>query len=101
VILDIRYSVKHVPIRLTEERWEHILLNHQEFSYHDKELILDAIEAPEYVLSGRAGSLVAVVALGKGAYLHVYYKEKRDGSDGFIITARIRPKVNKRLIIWP
>jgi len=71
VILDIRYSVNRVPIRLTEERWEHILLNHQEFSYHDKELILDAIEAPEYVRSGRAGSLVAGVSLGKVAYLHV------------------------------
>ena len=100
MILDIRYSVNRVPIRLTEERWEHILLNHQEFSYHDKELILDAIERPEYILSGRAGSLVAVVALGKAAFLHVYYKERRDRGDGFIITARIRPKINKRLIIW-
>jgi len=100
VILDIRYSVNRVPIRLTEERWEHILLNHQEFSYHDKELILDAIERPKYILSGRAGSLVAVVALGKAAFLHVYYKERRHRGDGFIITARIRPKINKRLIIW-
>lgn len=100
MILGIAYSVNGVPIRLTEERWEHILLNHQEFSFHDSSLVLEAVENPEYILSGRAGSLVAVVVLGRAAYLHVYYKEKRDASDGFFITARQRPEMNKRLVIW-
>ena len=99
-MLGIVSSINGVPVRLTEERWEHILLSHSEFSYHDLDTVLEAVKNPEFILSGRAGSLVAVVVLGRDACLHVYYKEKRDMSDGFIITARIRPEMNKRLVIW-
>jgi hypothetical protein len=38
--------------------------------------------------------------LGKQGYLHVVYREL-DRTDGFIITAFIARKVNKRAIIWP
>ena len=63
--LGVVSSIKGVPIRLTEERWEHILLNHLEFSYYDMDAVLDAVENPDFLLSGRAGSLVAVVVLGR------------------------------------
>ncbi len=36
MILGTSLSVKGVPIRLTEERWEHILDNHAEFSFSDQ-----------------------------------------------------------------
>src|SRR5437588_12218991 len=85
LILDIAYSVNGVPIRLTEERWEHILDAHAEFAYNDAGMILEAVEDPEYILRGRAGSLVAVVVLGRGSYLHVVYKEV-NVRDGFIVT---------------
>jgi hypothetical protein len=78
----------------------HILLNHLEFSYADLHTVLDAVGNPEYILAGPGGSLVAVVVLGRDSYLHVYYQEKRDMTDGFIITARIRPEMNKRLVTW-
>ena len=51
--------MKGVPIRLTEERWEHILDHHAEFSYSDYSLVLEAIENPEYILMGRNASLIA------------------------------------------
>ena len=62
-------------------------------------MILDAVENPEYLLRGYQGTLVAVVVLGKSSYLHVVYKEV-SASDGFIITAGIRPALNKKRILW-
>ena len=63
------------------------------------DLVLDAVEDPEYILPGYGGTLVAVVVLGKAGYLHVVYREVRK-EDGFIVTAGIRPKMNKKNIIW-
>lgn len=99
MILATVYSINGVPIRLTEERWEHILDGHAEFSYNDTDTILDAVENPEYILPGYGGTLVAVLVLGKGSYLHVIYKEV-SASDGFIVTAGIRPSMNKKKILW-
>jgi hypothetical protein len=99
MILDTVHSINNVPIRLTDERWEHILDGHDEFSYNDMGTILDAVEDPEYILPGYGGTLVAVVVLGKGSYLHVIYREV-SASDGFIATAGIRPSMNKKRILW-
>jgi len=99
MILGTANSINGVPIRLTEERWMHIVEGHEEFSYNEMETILDAVENPEYILRGYQGTLVAVVVLGKSGYLHVVYKEV-NASDGFIITAGIRPSMNKKQILW-
>ena len=77
MILGTAYSVNGVLVRLTEERWEHILNEHAEFSYNDADMILEAVEDPEYILRGRAGSLLAVVVLGRGSYLHVLQRGRR------------------------
>jgi len=99
MILGTAYSVNNIPVRLTDERWEHILHEHAEFAYNDSNMILEAVEDPEYILPGRRGSCVAVVVLGRGSYLHVFCKEV-SAKDGFIITAGIRPKMDKKKIIW-
>ncbi len=93
------HSVDGVPIRLTEERWEHILDDHPEISASDLNLLLDALEYPEYILRGQAGSLIAVRVLGKSSYRHVIYREVNK-EDGFVITAGIRPTIDKKRIIW-
>jgi hypothetical protein len=64
------------------------------FSY-----IAEAIENPTRVLRGYAGSLIGVLSVAKQKYLHVIYKETSH-YDGFIITAFIARKYNKRMIIW-
>ena len=70
-----------------------------ELSDSDMDLILDAVEHPEYILSGYKGSLIAIIVLGRSRYLNVVYREvNRD--DGFIITAGIRPKMRKQNILW-
>ena len=97
--MDIAYSVNGVPIRLTEERWEHIVSNKPYMvSYYDE--VLEAIENPTWILRGYAGALVAVLSLARRNYLQVVYRETSQ-DDGFIITAFISRKVNRRMIIWP
>ena len=99
MILATVFSINNVPIRLTEERFEHILKSHAELSYSDLDMILEAVENPEYILTGYGRTLVAVALLGKANYLHVVYKEL-SREDGFIITAGIRPAMSKKRIIW-
>jgi len=95
--VDIAYSINEVPIRLTEERWEHIISNkpYMESYYGD---VLEAIENPTWILRGYAGSLIAVLSIAKLKYLHVVYKEVSI-NDGFIITAYVSRKVNKGMIM--
>ena len=97
--MDSVYSVNGVPIRLTQERWEHIVSNKPYMeAYYER--VLNTVERPTWVLQGYAGALAAVLTLGKQRYLHVIYREL-DRNDGFIITAFIARKVNKRAIVWP
>ena len=77
-------SKNGVLIRLTGERWKHIVLMHP--SLADKQnKVLTTVKNPDYILKGGARELLAVSALSKRAYLVVVYKETI--ADGFIITA--------------
>ena len=97
--MDIAYSVNDIPIRLTEERWGHIVGNKPYMeSYYEK--VIDAVERPTWIEQGYAGSLVAILTLGRRNYLHVVYRElSRD--DGFIITAFIARRASRRKRVWP
>lgn len=98
MILEVLYSVSGVPIRLTEERWEHITGKHLYMtSYYEDSL--EALEDPEYILRGHRGTLVAVRSSGRRRYLHVVYREM-SRADGFIVTAYIKPAFNRKLIVW-
>lgn len=97
--MDFAYSINDVPVRLTEERWEHIVSNKPYMvAYYEK--TLEAIENPTWILRGYAGALVAVLPVARRSYLHVVYREV-SSDDGFIITAFISRKINRRMIIWP
>jgi hypothetical protein len=84
-VVEVAYSINGVPIRLTEERWEHIVGN-KPYMYAFDEALLHAIEKPTVVLQGYAGSLVAVLNLARARFRHVVYKEV-SAEDGFVITA--------------
>ncbi len=97
--MDIAISIGHVPIRLTDERWTHIVNSHDEMAgYYDD--CLRTIEQPDMVLRGQYGSLQAIRAYGRLRYLIVVYKElSRD--DGFVITAYFVRKINpRRKTVW-
>ena len=96
--MDITRSVNSVPVRLTAERWLHIVENHDEVAgYYDE--VLDTVANPEVVLSGYGGSLIAVCNYGRRRYLCVVYREI-SRTDGFIITAYFSHKIDRRKAIW-
>jgi len=98
MILGFAESINGVPIRLTDERWEHILDSHPELASY-RETILDAVENPDYILASSRGALAAVVVVGRKAFLHVFYVE-RSWRDGFIISAWIEERMDKTKIVW-
>jgi len=92
-------SKKGVPIRLTEERWFHIVENHDELAGLSNEVLL-TVEDPDFIVKGWTDELLAVRKID-GKYLVAVYKELE--KDGFIITAFITKKVDKVLmrgVVW-
>jgi len=99
----IAYSTERVPVRLTEERWNHIWRRHPELAGLEKR-VLATIESPETVLLGDYGEKLAVrfykTTPLTSKYMVVAYKEHNE-SDGFVVTAYLSRKVaDWRQILW-
>ena len=98
--MDIVQSINGAPIRLTDERWVHIVENHDDLAgFYDE--IVDIIEYPEYIIKGYKDALIALRQIRKGKYLCVVYKEISD-TDGFVITAYFSSKIilEREVVIW-
>lgn len=96
--MDVAYSVNGIPIRLTSERWFHIVENHDDLAgYYDD--VMRVIEDPDLVISGYRGSLMAVRGYGRDRYLLVVYREL-SSTDGFVITAYFTSTIDRRKAIW-
>ena len=96
--MDIVISNAGVPIRLTDERWHHIVENHDDLAgYYDDVLI--TVEDPILFCVVMVGALVAVRSLGRRKFLGVIYREL-SRKDGFIITAYFTTQISRRLILW-
>jgi len=96
--MEVAYSVNRVPIRLTDERWSHIVNAHDDMAGYDDDC-LQVIEEPDLILMGRQGSLKAVKGYGRNRYLVVVYREM-DHNDGFVITAYFVRRIDRRRIVW-
>ena len=83
--MDIANSMNGVPIRLTEERWFHIVESHNDLAGHYDD-VLNTIEHPDFVLKGYKGALIAIKGIAKRRYLAVVYKELKR-NDGFVLSA--------------
>ena len=95
--MDISYSINGVPIRLTHERWYHIIENHDDLASYFYEA-LDTVENPDFVVRGNQGALKAAKNVGKDKWLVVVYREVTK-TDGFIITAYFMDKKPRGEII--
>ena len=99
----IFYSINGIPVRLTQERLEHIYKGHPELKGCD-ELIAETLSNPEKILEGDNGALMAVrnypkTPVSENKYLVVVYKEQ--GNDGFVITAYFTRRLPKwRKVLW-
>ncbi len=98
--MEVVKSINGVPIRLTSERWVHIVENHDDLAGYYED-ILDAVEAPDYIIEGYEEALIALKEVKKGKILAVVYKETSQ-KDGFIITAYFtsKLKLEKEVILW-
>ena len=96
--MEIVYSANKVPIRLTYERWYHIIENHDDMASHFHD-VLETIEKPELVARGNKGTFKAAKNMGKRKWLVVIYKELSQ-KDGFVITAYFLGEKPKGEIIW-
>jgi hypothetical protein len=85
-------SKNNVSIRLSEERWAHILIGHAELAEHQNK-ILEAISSPEKIYDGNEGELLAIITFDEKRKLVTVYKE--NNKDGFVITAFITSKLHK------
>jgi len=82
-------SVNSIPIRLTLERWDHIIRRHPEIE-NQKDKVLETISHPDLIQEGDLSDLLAVKYYRHTPlttkYLVVVYKEI-EKKEGFIITA--------------
>ena len=94
-------SVNGVGIRLTDERWAHIVEEHGEIDDLRAE-VLQTVKQPERILAGNEDEFLAVREMAQGKYIIVVYRELKD--DGFVITAFLTRRIRslaKRKQIWP
>lgn len=98
--MDAAISRNGVTIRLTEERWFHIVETHDEMAGRYDQ-VLSAIEAPDYVIQGYRNAIVALKMIRKNKFMAVIYKETSK-KDGFVITAFFTNKVRieKEDVLW-
>ncbi len=96
-------SVNRVPIRLTEERWNHIRTRHPEMS-NQSERVLETVSQPQMVQKGDRGELLAIRHYPDTPltekYLVVAYRE-RSHQDGFVLTAYLTNEPSpRRRVVW-
>ena len=94
-------SKNGAQIRLTDERWAHIIEEHCELAGMRPD-VLETVSSPSRIIEGKNGELLAVKEILTGKYLVVVYKEFEN--DGFIITAFITSKsgsLDRRNQLWP
>lgn len=93
---------KHgVPIRLTDERWSHIIEEHCELAGLRLE-VLETVAFPSRILEGGEGERLAVREIEPGKALVVVCRELQ--GDGFVITAFVTRRVQsleRRNQLWP
>ena len=95
-------SRNEIPIRLTGERWSHIVEEHSEMAGLREE-VLQTISDAERIVAGNAGELLAVRLVEAGKAIVVVYREV-SLEDGFVITAfltRRLASLDRRKQIWP
>lgn len=98
----VALSRRGIPVRLTDERWAHIVEEHCELVDMRSE-VLETVQNADCVLAGGQGELLAMREVEKGKACVVVYRET-SGDDGFVITAfltRRLASLDRRQQLWP
>ena len=94
-------SINGISVRLTAERWAHIVEEHCELAGM-REDVLETVFCPDWIFRGSYDEYLAVKELKNGKYMVAVYREIND--DGFIITSFLTKRItylNKKERIWP
>lgn len=96
-------SRNEVPVRLTDERWQHIVRRHPEMG-DQRERILETVAEPDLIQQGDFGELLAVRHYPEtpltSKFLIVAYRET-DLEDGIILTAYFASRASgRRTTLW-
>lgn len=96
-------SVNGVPIRLTDERWQHVVGSHSEMAI-ERDHVMQTVAEPDLVQAGDFGELRAIrhwpdTALGSKLAV-VAYREVSQ-ADGYILPAYLTRRPSRsRSVIW-
>lgn len=96
-------SYNNIPVRLTDERWRHIVRRHPEME-GQSERVLETVTEPDLIQQGDFGELLAIRFYAStpltSKHLVVAYREASP-NDGFVLTAYLtnRPS-SRRVEIW-
>ncbi|GAA0880131.1 hypothetical protein GCM10009119_31010 [Algoriphagus jejuensis] len=96
-------SIDQVPIRVPDERWEHVALGHPEMLNYKKE-VLETLQLPDFVFEGNSKEKIAVrdYLSNFGKLIVVVYREStRD--EGFLITSFLISKLDRlknKKLLW-
>ncbi len=101
--MEVSVSHNGVPIRLSDERWSHIIRRHPEME-KSRSLVTETISEPDLIQAGDSGEQLAirlyeVTQLGR-KYVVVAYREI-SATDGFVLTAYLtRRPSQQREVLW-
>lgn len=99
----IVHSRNGVPIRFTEERWQHIVDGHPEM-HGQRERVLETLAEPDMIQEGDFGESLAIrryteTPMGE-KHMVVAYRETST-EDGFVLTAYLaRRPSSRRETVW-
>ncbi len=91
-------------IRLTAERWSHIVEAH-DYMAGNQDLLFETLEEPDVIVKGEKDEFIAIKHYDRTSISEknviVMYKEQK--KDGFVITAFLTSKpekIMKKEVIW-
>ena len=97
-------SKKGIPIRITDERWIHVVESH-DYMAGNLDMVVETVEDPDYIVAGRKGEVIALrhyeTTSISEKFVVVVYPELTD--DGFLITAFMTSQpetILRKGILW-
>ena len=94
----IVHSHNGVPIRLTEELWQHVMPRHPDMETQ-RERVLETLVEPDMIQEGDFGAILAARLYPETPltrkYLVVVYRET-SSEDGFVLTAYLASQLSAR-----
>jgi len=86
--MEVAVSKNGIPIRLTGERWTHVVESH-DYMAGNRDLVVETIEDPDSIVTGGKGELIALrhYQATSISEKHVVVVYREFEKDGFLITA--------------